>query len=53
MVKPIIKSLLLNFLLLLFIILPAFGEIIKKIEITGNNRVSDETIKILMMLMMY
>ena len=45
MVKLLFKSLLLNFLFFSIIILPAFSEILKKIEIIGNNRVSDETIK--------
>ena len=44
MAKLIFKSLTLNFLLLFIIIKPALSEIIKKIEITGNKRVSDETI---------
>ena len=40
-IKILLLSILLNFLVFSSF---SFGEIIKKIEITGNNRISDETI---------
>ena len=40
-IKILLLSFLLNFLVFSSF---SFGEIIKKIEITGNNRISDETI---------
>jgi len=45
MVNLISKLLLFNLLLIVIFIFPSYGEIIKKIEITGNYRISDETIK--------
>ncbi|MDA8783211.1 outer membrane protein assembly factor BamA [Candidatus Pelagibacter bacterium] len=44
MVKSITRLLSLNFLFVFLIILPAFSEIVEKIEIQGNERISDETI---------
>jgi outer membrane protein insertion porin family len=40
--KP--KVILLSFILNLIILSSSFSEIIKKIQITGNTRISDETV---------
>ena len=40
------RKLLITFLISFLYISPTVAEIVKKIDISGNNRVSDETIKI-------
>jgi len=45
MPRCLIKLITINFLLFSFFFLPVLGDVIKKIEITGNERISDSTIE--------
>ena len=45
MARCLIKLITINFLLFSFFFLPVLGDVIKKIEITGNERISDSTIE--------
>ena len=44
--KGLMKLILFIFAFIIFITSHSFGEIVKKIEIIGNERISDKTIKI-------